>query len=287
MATAEPAVLRLLQGMDPERAHDVSMWALRHGLVGPRELPPYPSLTMQLWGLQFENPLGIAAGFDKNAAAIAGLVNLGFGFVEVGSITPRPQGGHPRPRLFRLPEERGVINRMGFNNEGLDVAEANIRAWRESAGEARRPPLGINLGKNKDSTDALGDYAEGLRRLGPLADYITVNVSSPNTPGLRDLQAAKALDELITGLQSVRNELPETSRPPLLLKIAPDLNDADLADIAGIALARKLDGLIVSNTTVARPPILNPRWQEEAGGLSGAPLFELSTSVLRQVYAFR
>lgn len=276
--------MRLLQRMEPEVAHNLSLWALRRGLAGTRDLYQDPALAIRLWGLQFDNPLGIAAGFDKNAAAIAGLTALGFGFVEVGSITPRSQGGNPRPRLFRLTQARAVINRMGFNNEGLEVAEANIRAWRNGTGAARTPPLGINLGKNKDSDDALADYVMGLRRLGPYADYVTVNVSSPNTPGLRDLQAAKALDELIAGLQTVRAEMPEEARPPLLLKIAPDLNEADLADIAAIALARKLDGLIVSNTTLARPPGLDPVWAKEAGGLSGAPLFQLSTAVLGQVY---
>lgn len=282
-AAAEPGVLGLLRGLEPEVAHNVSVWALRHGLAPLRDLPPRPALTQRLWGVEFENPLGIAAGYDKNAEVIGGLADLGFGFVEVGSVTPRPQKGNPRPRLFRLRRSRAVINRMGFNNDGLDRVEANIKAWKRRGG-GRQPPLGINLGKNKDSKDALADYAEGLSRLGRYADYVAVNVSSPNTPGLRDLQAAESLDALIAGLQEARGALPEGFRPPLLLKIAPDLEPSALADIAAIALARDLDGLIVSNTTLARPDGIDPKWRQEAGGLSGAPLFTLSTQVLAEAY---
>jgi len=269
--------LALLRRLDPETAHRLTVAALRLGL-GPRQREPEdPLLATEVWGRRFPNPLGLAAGFDKHAEAMAALLRLGFGFVEVGSITPRPQPGNPRPRVFRLPEDGAVINRYGFNSQGLEAAARRLAAWR--AGK-REGLVGINLGKNKESADAAADYVAGARRLAPFADYLVVNVSSPNTPGLRALQGRGELERLVA---AVRAALP-TPPPPLLLKIAPDLTPADLEDIAAVALEAPLDGLIVSNTTIERPASLRGHHRGEAGGLSGRPLFEPSTRVLAETY---
>ena len=271
----------LLRALSPEQAHDLTLWALRRGLA-PRQLQADdPILASRLWGLDFANPLGLSAGFDKNAVAVGPLLRLGFGFVEVGSITPRPQEGNPRPRVFRLRADRAVINRLGFNNAGLDAAEAQLRHWRARALPGR---LGVNLGKNKESEDAAEDYALGARRLAPLADYLVINVSSPNTPGLRALQGRQALAELIEAVRQARDDAVPDAAPPLLVKIAPDQTDADKEDIAQVALDCRLDGLIVGNTTVTRPEGLTSPQCEEPGGLSGPPLFALSTAVLKDMH---
>jgi len=275
-----PLIAPALRALDPERAHRLTLWALRHGLA-PKSAAPYdPRLAQTLWGRTFPNPIGLAAGFDKDAAAVGPLLDLGFGFVEVGSITPRPQPGNPRPRVFRLPEDGAVINRMGFNSAGLDVAEANLAAFRRSG---RGGVVGVNLGKNRDSEDAAADYALGARRLAPLADYLVVNVSSPNTPRLRALQSRDALARLLDRVLDARESAGVRPAPPLLLKIAPDLTQQDKVDIAEVALASGLDGLIVSNTTIARPPGLQSRHRREAGGLSGRPLFDPSTVLLGEM----
>ncbi len=264
----------LLRRLPPERAHRLAIWGLRHGFGG-RSFVPYPNLQQQLFGITFPNPLGLAAGFDKNAEATAALSDMGFGFVEVGSVTPKPQPGNPQPRLFRLSEDAAVINRMGFNNEGMErVAERITKARGHGI-------LGINLGKNKETERAADDYAKGAKRLGPLADYLVINVSSPNTPGLRALQGRAELEELAS---AVRDALFEADCDlPLLLKIAPDLGQADLEDIAAVTFLN-FDGLIVSNTTLARPNSLKSRHKTETGGLSGRPLFQPSTAVLAEVY---
>jgi len=267
----------LLDRIDPERAHRLAIAALKTGLVGRDRRPDPRVLQQTLFGMLFPNPVGLAAGFDKDAEVYQRTLDLGFGFVELGSVTPRPQAGNPRPRLFRLTADRAVINRMGFNNHGIDAMAARLRD-RDPA----RGIVGINLGKNKDQTDAAADYAAGTRALGPLADYLVINVSSPNTPGLRALQSRDALAALIEAVLAARAQL--TRRPPLLLKIAPDLTDADRQDIADIALVSGLDGLIVSNTTIARPAGLDPRFAAEAGGLSGRPLFRPATEALRDLY---
>jgi len=265
---------RLLRRLPPERAHRLAIWGLRQGLGGSLGRS-YPTLRQRLWNLDFPNPLGIAAGFDKNAEAAPALARLGFGFVEVGSVTPRPQLGNPQPRLFRLEQDRAVINRMGFNNEGMERVAKRLGVARPDG------VLGINLGKNKETAVAAEDYAKGARRLGPLADYLVINVSSPNTPGLRALQGRAELEELAA---AVREALTEARcNPPLLLKIAPDLGQADLEDIAAVALER-FDGLIVSNTTLARPESLRSPNKAETGGLSGRPLFQPSTAMLAEVY---
>ncbi len=274
----------LLFRFDPETAHGLTIKALKTGLVPPARGKDEPSLHTRVWGLDFTNPVGLAAGFDKNAEVVDAMLNLGFGFVEPGSVTPRPQPGNPRPRLFRLVEQRAVINRMGFNNEGLEAFAQRLERRRAAA---RRAPgiVGANLGKNKDTVDAADDYVIGVRRLASLVDYLVVNVSSPNTPGLRALQGRDPLRALLERVLEARAACGLTRNPPLLLKIAPDLTVEDKRDIAAVALESGIDGLIVSNTTISRPDGIPAAMRSEAGGLSGAPLFEPSTSVLREIYA--
>jgi dihydroorotate dehydrogenase len=269
----------LVRLFDPEAAHGLTIKALKMGLVPNQPRVSAPSLEVALWGLRFPNPVGLAAGFDKNAEVPDAMLRQGFGFVEIGSVTPRPQPGNPRPRMFRLAEDQAVINRMGFNNEGLEAVARRLEA---------RPRIGIvgaNLGKNKDTEDAASDYEKGAARLAPLADYMVINVSSPNTPGLRALQGRAQLEELVGRTRvALDGAITSGKRPPLLLKIAPDLNDEDLVDIAAVALAGALDGLIVSNTTIDRPASLRSPHAKEPGGLSGAPLFRPSTAVLGRMY---
>jgi len=267
----------LLQKLDPERAHRLTIQALSLGLGGSRTEEEDPLLATELWGCRFSNPLCIAAGFDKNAQAIAPLLSLGFGFVEVGSITPYPQPGNPRPRVFRLTEDEAVINRYGFNSDGMEAAARRLRRYRARGASGL---VGINLGKNKESADAARDYALGAQKLAPYADYLVINVSSPNTPGLRALQGRQELERIVA---LVRAALPEDG-PPLLLKIAPDQAEADLEDISAAALEGRLDGLIISNTTIQRPEGLRDAARNENGGLSGRPLRPLSTAVLKRVY---
>lgn len=282
------AALRLLP---PETAHGLAIRSLRWGLAPSEWDADDPRLAVSAFGLRFPNPVGLAAGFDKNAEAWRPARRLGFGLVEVGSVTPRPQSGNPRPRLFRLSRERAIINRLGFNNAGVEAMAARLRG-RDS--RKRQGILGINLGKNKDTEDAAADYEIGARRLGPLADYVVINVSSPNTPGLRALQGKVPLQDLVGRTHRALSEAcagpapsvgaSKAGPPPLLLKIAPDLTDQDLEDIAEVALQGELAGLIVTNTTIARPDGLDPRYAKEAGGLSGRPLFAPSTEILRRVY---
>ncbi len=272
-----PFAQPVLRGLDPESAHRLTIKAL--SVLGSRRPPADdPRLTVRAFGLEFPNPIGLAAGFDKNAEVPRAMLGLGFGFVEVGSITPRPQSGNARPRIFRLEEDRAVINRLGFNNQGIEAAKQHL--WRALEGGG---VIGVNVGANKDSTDRAADYVRGLTQLAPLASYITVNISSPNTPGLRGLQDRTEFEGLLGKLLEARRQL--THRVPLLVKIAPDLDDSALSDIASIALAKKLDGLIVSNTTIARPDSLKSANAKETGGLSGAPLFSPSTEVLKKIRA--
>ncbi len=267
----------LLGLLDPEVAHGLTLGALARGF-GPRGgAPDDPILAVRLWGRDFPNPVGLAAGFDKNAAAVAPLFGLGFGFVEVGTITPRPQAGNPRPRVFRLPEDEAVINRLGFAGEGAEAAARRLARWRTQGGGGI---LGVNLGRNRDSADAAADYAQGAQALAALADYLVINVSSPNTPGLRALQGRAELEGLILAVRAALAKVCPDDAPPLLVKVAPDLAADDLADIAAGALERDIDGLLATHTTVERPPGLKGRHRAEAGGLSGRPLFALSTRVL-------
>jgi dihydroorotate dehydrogenase len=261
--------------LPPETAHRATILALRAGLA-PRRIEADPSsLGATLWGRRFPNPIGLAAGFDKNAEVPDAMLRFGFGFVETGTVTPRAQPGNPKPRLFRLTEDGALINRLGFNNQGLDAVRARLAARRGRAGL-----VGANLGKNKDSTDAIADYVAGARALAPFADYIVVNVSSPNTPGLRDLQRKASLLSLIAALKSARAETVPVDPPPILLKIAPDLSEDERAEIAEAALEAGVDGLVISNTTVARPAELRSRHAREVGGLSGKPLFAASTALV-------
>ncbi|WP_018182056.1 quinone-dependent dihydroorotate dehydrogenase [Kaistia granuli] len=260
----------ILFRIDPEVAHGLSIKVLSSGLTPAARPDRDPRLSRKLFGLDFANPLGIAAGLDKNAEVPDALLRLGFGFVEIGTITPRPQPGNPKPRMFRLVEDHGVINRLGFNNEGHAAARRRLDARAGRAGL-----VGVNIGANKDATDRVADYVVGIETFSDLASYFTVNVSSPNTPGLRDLQAKGALDELLTRVLEARDR--QARRVPVLLKIAPDMDEAGLADVAEVALARKIDGVIVSNTTISRPKLIDAATAKETGGLSGRPLFRLST----------
>jgi len=266
-----------MRRFDPERAHGLAISALKAGL-GPRAHgADDPVLAVEVAGLKLPNCVGLAAGFDKNAEVARRMLAAGFGFVECGSVTPRPQAGNPRPRLFRLTEDRAVINRMGFNNDGLDAFAENLR---------RAPGAGVvgaNLGANKDSEDRIADYTAGLMRLWGLADYFTVNISSPNTPGLRTLQSGDALDELLGRIAEARAGLRNPNADaPLFLKVAPDLDETAVGDIADAVVRHGFDAVIVSNTTLARPDTLRSPDRGESGGLSGAPLFEASTRVLSQ-----
>ena len=258
----------LLRTLDPETAHGLAIGALKHAPLPPPSADD-PILRTTLAGLTLPNPIGLAAGLDKNAEALKGLSRLGFGFVEAGSVTPRAQDGNPRPRLFRLSEDRAIINRMGFNNEGLEAFATHLR--QRPAGVV----VGANLGANKDTEDRAADYVTGLRALAGLSDYFTVNISSPNTPGLRALQGREALDDLLGRVAEAR-----TTTAPVFLKIAPDLTPAEIVLIVEAALAHRIDALIVSNTTLDRPPSLRSRDRGEAGGLSGAPLRERAHKTL-------
>jgi dihydroorotate dehydrogenase len=262
----------LLWALPPERAHEATLRALEAGLGRHGREPDPASLEQRLWGLDFPNPIGLAAGFDKDARVPDAILRLGFGFTECGTVTPRPQPGNPKPRVFRLRDDAALINRLGFNGGGLDGLIARLGK------RARRGIVGINIGKNRDSADAVADYVVGVRRTVALADYLVVNISSPNTPGLRDLQVKAALDELVQAVLEARSE--SGFSPPLLIKIAPDLGPEELADVAETARERSVDGIIVGNTTIARPASLKSREAGEAGGLSGRPLFARSTEVL-------
>lgn len=264
----------LLFRLDPETAHRATIAALgAWGGIGAPFGRAVGHAGVTVAGLHFPNRIGLAAGLDKNAEAVPGLFALGFGAVEVGTLTPRPQPGNPRPRLFRLVEDRAVINRMGFNNDGIDAALARIARL-----GARKGVLGINVGANKDSGDRVADYALGVRKAAAHADYITINVSSPNTPGLRDLQSRPALDELLAASDAARQG---AKRVPLFLKIAPDLDRAGIEGAIQAALDNHVDALIVSNTTISRPALRSPQ-KDEAGGLSGAPLRDLARAKLAE-----
>ena len=267
-----------LRGLDPESAHRATIAALR---LLPQVSPPVDDarLATCAFGLSFDNPLGLAAGFDKNAEVFNATPGLGFGFVEVGTLTPLPQPGNPRPRVFRLLEDRAVINRYGFNNDGHGPA---LERLSRRAREGRAGVVGVNVGANKDSADRIADYVAGVKTFADVADYLTINVSSPNTPGLRDLQEASALRELLIRALEARESA--ARRAPLLLKIAPDVTLDQLDEIVRVARDAKIDGMIVSNTTISRPATLRSRLAKETGGLSGRPLFELSTRRLAQTY---
>lgn len=276
-------IRQLLFKIDPEKSHYLSLNALSlmqslhlSGLLAA-DVPDQPR---QVMGLTFKNPVGLAAGLDKNGEYIDALASLGFGYIEVGTVTPRPQSGNPQPRLFRLPEHQAIINRMGFNNHGVDYLVEQVKRVRYQG------ILGINIGKNKDTPNerAVDDYIYCMRQVYPYASYITVNLSSPNTPGLRDLQFGEPLKRLLSQLKETQHALAVEYRKqvPLVIKVAPDMTAEDIADIAGSLLAFEIDGLIATNTTISRELIKNHPLANEAGGLSGAPLRELSTQTIKQ-----
>ena len=272
--------LPLLRWFDPEDAHRMAIQGLR--LLPPtRPKPDDPKLAVRAFGLNFPNPVGMAAGFDKSAEAPDALLRLGFGFVEIGTVTPRPQIGNPRPRLFRLERDEAVINRMGFNNDGADAV------LRRLAGRAHHGGIvGVNVGANKDSVDRVADYVKLIETFAPVASYFTVNVSSPNTPGLRNLQQSAQLDDLLAKVIDARERVRKNAGDsPVLLKIAPDLSLAELDDVVHIARSRRVDGMIVANTTIGRPSTLREQNRaREQGGLSGRPLFRLSTRMVAETY---
>ena len=272
--------LPVLRWFDPEDAHRLAIQGLRFLPPGtPR--PDDPKLAVRAFGLNFPNPVGMAAGFDKNAEVPDALLRLGFGFVEIGSVTPKPQGGNPRPRLFRLERDEAVVNRMGFNNDGAEAVLRRLAARAQNGGI-----VGVNVGANKDSPDRVADYVKLIETFAPVASYFTVNISSPNTPGLRNLQEGAPLDDLLAKVIDARERVREKAGDtPVLLKIAPDLSLAQLDDVVQVARARKVDGMIVSNTTVARPSTLREQMRaKEQGGLSGRPLFRLSTRMVAETY---
>lgn len=276
MKLIERAGLAALHRLDPERAHDLSIRALELGLVPLAAKPPSSDLLrLRLAGLDLPNPVGLAAGYDKNARVVAPLMRAGFGFIEVGAATPRPQPGNPKPRLFRLTGEQAIINRFGFNNEGAEAIAARLR---------RRPagvPVGLNIGANKDSADRAADFADVVRLAGETTDFLTVNVSSPNTEKLRDLQGAKALAALLGGVLEARDALPQ--RRPVFVKIAPDLSEEEVREVAAVTRDLGIDAVIATNTTLSRDGITGPH-AGEAGGLSGRPVFARSTRVLAQLH---
>ncbi|CAE1292945.1 DHODH [Acanthosepion pharaonis] len=309
-------VMPAVQILNPETAHKIGVALAKYHFFQKPKTPDPPILKTNVWGHEFRNPVGLAAGFDKHGEAVDGILKMGFGFLEVGSITPEPQPGKEKPRVFRLTEDKAIINRYGFNSDGHKVVYKrladreerqkikvgslmsesrnmlNINFWTESFSTYITPSpepgiLGINLGKNKDSLDAANDYVQGVRLFGELADFLVINISSPNTSGLRDLQAKENLENLINKVVTERNQLKCGKKPPLLVKISPDLTDKDKEDIAEVVIKEKnsVDGLIISNTTVSRSESLISSHQKETGGLSGAPLKHMSTLVLRDMYS--
>jgi dihydroorotate dehydrogenase len=278
MTALTDLALLLLRALPPEAAHRASLLALKAMPVRTPEPDP-PALSVKLWDRIFPNPVGLAAGYDKDCEAPDALLALGFGFVEIGTVTPLPQPGNPKPRLFRLAEDGAVINRLGFNSAGLEAVAKRLKA-RDRA----RGIVGANIGRNKETADPIADYERGVEALAPFADYLAINISSPNTPGLREMQRKAMLPEFIARLQLARDRATPERPPPLLLKIAPDLSAQERNEIAEAALSSDIDGLIVSNSTIERPPTLKSRFACEAGGLSGRPLFMPSTALLSEMY---
>jgi dihydroorotate dehydrogenase len=281
--------LPLLHALDPEDAHRLAIRLLKAAPL-PAAAPDDPRLATRAFGLHFTNPIGIAAGFDKHAEIPNALLRLGFGSAEVGTVTPLPQPGNPRPRLFRLDADHGVINRLGFNSQGADAVLARLAAHANARSRSARPGstgiIGVNIGANKDAPDRIVDYVGLIERFAPVASYVTINISSPNTPGLRNMQQAAVLDDLLARVVDARERVAHDAGPtPVLLKIAPDLSLTDLDDVVGIARSRRVDGMIVGNTTIARPATLRDKaGATEAGGLSGRPLSALANRMLAETY---
>lgn len=277
-------VMPFTRRLDPETSHGLAVFAMKHCLIKKQLKPDAESLSTRLWNINFSNPVGLAAGFDKQAEAMQGLHRTGFGFVEIGSITPKPQEGNPKPRVFRLEEDNAIINRYGFNSEGHEAVFHRVRQEKE---KQERAIIGVNLGKNKVSAmEDVRDYVTGVEKFGAIADYLVINISSPNTPGLRGLQQKAELENLIACVLEARNNLGTANLPPLLVKIAPDLSEAEKKDVASVILKEKcrVDGIIVCNTTTSRPSDLKSQCKDEIGGLSGQPLKDISTRCIRDFY---
>ena len=266
--------------LNPELAHNLAIKALRSRLIPKPRLVSPSNLAASFFGLQFPNPLAVSAGFDKNGVVVDALLDMGFGFVEIGTVTPAPQTGNSKPRVFRLPKDHAVINRLGFNNQGANQVTRNLASRRNQSGI-----LGINIGANKNSSDKITDYVTGITSFAKVASYLTINISSPNTPGLRALQEHDELQQLLQAINNERKQQVETNQRelPILLKIAPDVSDHQLEEICDLVLAEGIDGLIVSNTTVDRKNLQETRIANQTGGLSGRPLFEQSTTLLAKV----
>ena len=272
-----------LHSLQPETAHTVTIKCLKYGLTPSQNKINDERLFISLWDLTFKNPVGLSAGFDKNAEAIKGLFDLGFGSVEVGTVTPNPQVGNPKPRVFRDVANDAVINRMGFPNKGLRVFKENVEDYLNNKSE-NKGVLGLNIGMNKNQTEPAEDYCNLIRALNRYADYFTINISSPNTPGLRNLQQRENLLPLIEKVRKARNKLSNENTPPLLIKLAPDLNGNEQEEIAQSLLEAEIDGIILSNTTLERPESLPENFRKEMGGLSGKPLTNKSTDIIRNFY---
>ncbi len=279
-AFARPALFTI----DPEKAHNLTLKALKSGLMPP--CPPFrnTALEQDLWGLKFPNPVGLSAGFDKNAEVIAPMLGMGFGFVEVGTVTPKPQEGNPKPRVFRDPAHEAVINRLGFPNGGMHEFKANLEGF---LARKYRPKgvVGLNIGMNKDQSEPAKDYATLIKMLAPMADYITINISSPNTPGLRDLQSRGPLLDLLAAVKDERKKACGDHPPPVLVKLAPDLDEAKQEELAAAILEAGIEGIILTNTTLARPEFLSADFREQKGGLSGQPLTDKATQMVHNFYA--
>ena len=273
---------KLLRFLPPELAHSFTINALKLFYFKKLNLED-PILSQHLLGLDFKNPIGLAAGFDKNAEVIKQMLNLGFGFVEVGTVTKKPQKGNAKPRVFRIVEEQAVINHLGFNNKGYKYVAKNLKKIRNSYFYDNI--IGINIGKNKDSLNAIDDYLFLIEKLGDLSSYITINISSPNTKGLRELQERSNIEKLIKSINKKRSEIKNINKKPILIKISPDLNEDQLRDIALISLANNIDGLILTNTTIDRPENLKEYFKIKKGGLSGKPLFKKSNETLKKMYS--
>ena len=275
-------ILKLLRNLPPELAHMLTLKSLQFSFRN-KKIFDDPILYQHLFGLDFSNPLGLAAGFDKNVEVVNSLLNLGFGFIEAGTVTPKPQYGNEKPRVFRLVEDSAVINHLGFNNKGSEYAKQKLRIMNLNA--LSKGIVGINIAINKDTTNYLDDYNYCLEKLGPLAHYVTINISSPNTPGLRDLQNRGQIESLVQTLKDKKNSTPTLESTPIFFKIAPDMNEEQIRDIALMSLANNVDGLVISNSTIDRPKSLKSSFKNEVGGLSGTPLFLKSTLMLKKMYS--
>ena len=277
-------LINLLRLLPPEQAHQITIKLLKSNIAfSKKENQKFKALKQTIFGIDFLNPLGLAAGFDKNAEVIKSMLSYGFGFIEVGTITPKPQKGNEKPRIFRLLEDEAIINHLGFNNDGSEIALKNIKSFYE--GDYFGGIIGINIGKNKSTQNDIDDYLYCVEKFANYGNYITINISSPNTPGLRDLQLRGRIEALVKKIQNKQNEIKQLNNKPIFIKISPDLNDEQLRDIALMSLANNVNGLIISNSTLKRPNSLISAYKNEVGGLSGKPIFLDSTIILKKMYS--